>query len=62
MNLSIQGYRVSLLGIYGVNDDELVHNKDIFFEQLNEEIGKIGTTREIILCGDFNSRIGKKNK
>lgn len=30
------------------------------FEQLNEEMGKIGTTREIVLCGDLTSTVRER--
>lgn len=58
MNLTIKGHRLTILGAYGINDNALVNNKSEFFEKLNDEILKIGTTREILLLGDFNSRVG----
>jgi hypothetical protein len=42
--------------------DALTQNKEEFFEHLNEEISKIGTSREIIIMGDMNSRVGKKDQ
>ena len=59
MNLDIWGYRMTILGIYGVNDDATVKIKDDFYEQINDEIRKIGTSREIIVLGDLNGRVGK---
>lgn len=61
MNLTIKGYRVTILGVYGVNNDAIVNIKDDFFEQLNDEITKIGTSREIIILGDLNCRTGREN-
>ncbi|XP_072397944.1 uncharacterized protein [Diabrotica undecimpunctata] len=60
MNITIKGSRIAILGVYGINEDALVNSKDTFFEQLNDEIIKVGTSREIILLGDFNSRVGWK--
>lgn len=50
LNLSIQ-YKLKIIGAYGINDK--------LFEQLNKQIGGIGTTREVILCGDFCSRVNR---
>ncbi|XP_030747147.1 craniofacial development protein 2-like [Sitophilus oryzae] len=60
MNLSLHGKNITIIGVYAVNDDTLVKDKEEFFEQLSYEISKIGQSREIILTGDLNSRIGKK--
>ncbi|XP_030752879.1 craniofacial development protein 2-like [Sitophilus oryzae] len=60
MNLSLHGKNITIIGVYAVNDDTLVKDKEKFFEQLSYEISKIGQSREIILTGDLNSRTGKK--
>nr|XP_018896775.1 PREDICTED: uncharacterized protein LOC109030332 [Bemisia tabaci] len=60
MNLTVYGHRIALLGVYGVNDDAPVGLKDQFFEQLNEEIEQIGTTREVLIMGDLNGRTGSR--
>lgn len=60
INLNVHEYKVSILGIYAVNDDEPLNVKDSFFQHLNDEIQRIGATREVILLGDFNSRTGKR--
>ena len=60
MNLNLHGHKITVLGVYGVNDDASVSAKDQFFEQLNDEIVKIGDTREVIVMGDLNSRIGHR--
>ncbi|XP_043485867.1 craniofacial development protein 2-like [Polistes fuscatus] len=62
VNMNIYGYRTTILGVYGVNEDALVANKDEFYEQLNDEIVKVGNTREIILLGDLNGRTGNKKQ
>ncbi|XP_044757727.1 craniofacial development protein 2-like [Coccinella septempunctata] len=59
MNLTIYGHRTTIIEVYGVNDDSLVSTKDKFFEDLKNEIMKVGKSREIIILGDLNSRVGK---
>ncbi|XP_072395381.1 uncharacterized protein [Diabrotica undecimpunctata] len=49
-------------GIYDVNDDANLAEKDQFYDLLNETLIKVGNQREIILLGDFNSRVGKREK
>lgn len=60
MNLTLHGHKITLLGVYGVNDDALVAVKDRFFEQLNDEVLKVGAAREVILIGDLNGRTGHR--
>lgn len=54
------GYKLTILEVYAVNDDAPVNVKDQFFEKLNDEIVKVGTTRELIVLGNLNGRTGKK--
>ncbi|XP_045463868.1 craniofacial development protein 2-like [Harmonia axyridis] len=60
ININIHQRPVTILGIYAISDDEPISVKEEFFEQVHEEIGKIGKTRELVVMGDFNSRIGRK--
>ncbi|XP_063924682.1 uncharacterized protein LOC135138634 [Zophobas morio] len=60
INLTIKGYKITILGVYGINDDSLDNVKEDFFEQLNDEINRIGTSREIIILGELNYRIGQE--
>ena len=60
MNLTLHGHKITLLGVYGVNDDATVLVKDQFFEQLNDEVLKVGATREVIVMGDLNGRTGQR--
>ena len=62
MNLTIYGYRITILGIYAITEDALIELKDRFFEQLHQVISTIGSSREIILLGDLNSRVGKQEQ
>lgn len=52
--ISIYVYRIIILGV-------LVEKNDEFFEQLHNEIEKVRTSRELIMMGDINSRVGKKD-
>lgn len=61
INMNIRGYRLTIIGVYAVNDDSPTASKDAFFQQLNDEIIKTGKTREIFLLGDLNSRTGKSD-
>ena len=60
MNLNLYGHKITLFGVYGVNDDATVAVKDQFFEDLNEEITKVAAGREVIVMGDLNSRTGRR--
>lgn len=60
MSLNLHGHKITVLGVYGVNDDASVGAKDQFFEQLNNEILKIGDMREVIAIGDLNGRTGHR--
>lgn len=62
MNLMIYGYRTTIVRVYGVNDSSLVNTKDKFLEDLNNKIGKVGKTREIIILGDPNNIVEKDNE
>lgn len=58
MNLTIWGHKIT--EICWVNDDTTVDKKKDLYEQLNDEIRTIGTSREIIILGDLNEQVGKK--
>lgn len=59
VNMSLGGHKTTIPGCYAVND-ALINTKEEFFEVLNEELTKIGTSREIILMGDLNSRVERR--
>ncbi|XP_030767310.1 craniofacial development protein 2-like [Sitophilus oryzae] len=59
INMTVRENRITIFGVYGINDDSLVNVKEKFFEDLNNEITKVGKTREIIILGDLNCRLGK---
>lgn len=60
VNLDIFGHKITILGIYGINENGSVSEKNVFFQELNDQIMKIGRSRELIVLGDLNSRIGRK--
>ncbi|XP_072380599.1 uncharacterized protein [Diabrotica undecimpunctata] len=51
---------IVILGVYGPMDNSLVAEKDQFMDTLQEEIGKVRPTQEIIIAGDLNGRAGKR--
>ncbi|PSN48016.1 hypothetical protein C0J52_23478 [Blattella germanica] len=57
--LSIFGQQTEIVGVYAINDDELVEKKEAFFETLSEVLEKGNPNHEVILIGDLNSRVGK---
>jgi len=48
------------LCVYATSNDKLDLEKVQFYEKMNEIWINIGTTREIILLGDFNGHTGTK--
>ena len=52
---------IGIIGIYEPNEDNVVTVKNEFFANLNKEIVKSGSGRQLILMGDMNGRIGRKN-
>lgn len=60
VNITINQKPVTILGLYAISDDEPLTKKDEFFEQVSDEIMKIGKSREIIVLGDLNSRVGRR--
>lgn len=60
VNMNIYQTPITILGVYAVSDDEPFSIKDEFFERVNDEINKIGNTREVIIVGDLNSRVGQR--
>jgi endonuclease/exonuclease/phosphatase (EEP) superfamily protein YafD len=61
LHMNMFGKKLCILGIYAISDDENVLRKEDFLGKLNEVIDEIGNSRGILIAGDFNSRIGKKN-
>ena len=60
LDMNIRGYKLTIIGIYAPNEDNGATVKDEFFANLNEEIVKSGSGRQLILMGDMNGRIGRK--
>ena len=59
MNLYRQ--KITLFGVYGVNDDATGNQQEDFFEQLHDGTVEIGNIREIILMRNLNGRTGIRN-
>ncbi|XP_072377991.1 uncharacterized protein [Diabrotica undecimpunctata] len=60
VNININQTPVTILGVYAISDDQSIAAKDEFFEKLNDIITNIGKSRELIVLGDLNSRVGQR--
>ena len=60
LDMNICGYKLTIIGIYAPNEDNKTTVKDEFFANLNEEIIKSGSGRQLILMGDMKGRTGRK--
>jgi exonuclease III len=58
--MNIWGYKLTIIGVYAPNEYSRATVKDEFFANLNEEIVKSGSGRQLTLMGDMNVRIGRK--
>lgn len=58
MNLTIHGFKMIIFGL--INKVDLVNKKKDFFEKLHQKISSIGSSREGIILGDLNRKIGNK--
>jgi len=60
VNINHLGTKITVLSVYAPSNDKLNLEKDQFYDKPNETLVNIGTTREIILLGDFNGHTGTK--
>lgn len=60
VKININKKPMTILGIYAISDDEPSITKDEFFEKVNDEITKLGKTRELIIFVDLNSKTSRK--
>jgi len=60
VNINHLGIKITLLCVYAPSNNKVDLEKDQFYEKLNETLINIGTTRKIILLGDFNGHAGTK--
>lgn len=61
VNLNHRGHKITAIGIYAPTNDADATVKDDFFGCLDDILTSTGNQREVILMGDLNSRVGKKN-
>jgi len=61
VNVNILKTRFTVVGVYGPNEDELVANKEHFYETLQRVVTAFGNNRELVLIRDFNARPGRSN-
>ena len=60
LNLTLYGREIAILAVYGPTDDSSAAEKDYFMNTLQDEITKIKQNYEIIIAGDLNGRVGKR--
>lgn len=60
IHMSIRNRKLAIFAIYAPSEDEHVQKKEEFYEQLQAALDEVGDSREKILMGDFNARIGSK--
>ena len=58
--MNMWGYKLTVIGIYAPKEDNGAAVKDQFFANLNEEIVKSGSGRQLILMGDMHGRTGRR--
>jgi len=60
LDVNIWDYKLTIIGIYAPKEDNGATVKDEFFANLNEEIVKSGSGRQLILMGDMHGRTGRR--
>lgn len=60
VNMSHKGHRVSVIGVYAPIEDAANTEKDQHYIAISDILSEIDNQREIIMMGDMNARIGKK--
>lgn len=57
MDIYRRGRVVTIIVLYGPNEDEMMKKKDTFWEKLNEIVK--GSNGSVIILRDVNGRVGK---
>ena len=58
--MNMWGYKLTIIGIYTLNEDNGGIVKDEIFAHLNEETVNSGSGRQLIIMGNMNGRTGRK--
>lgn len=61
MKTSLYGYKLTIMEVDTVHDDDSVSERYEFFQQHHEEIAKISQSRQLILLTGINSRVGSQD-
>ena len=61
MSLQTQAGKVNLISVYAPTLDADPEVKDQFYDDLNDAVSAIPSEEEVILLGDFNTRVGRDN-
>jgi hypothetical protein len=57
-NINQLGTKITVICVFAPSDEKVNLEEVTFYDKLNETLVNIGTTREIILLGDFNDHTG----
>jgi len=60
ININHLGTKITVLCVYALSNNKVNLEKVQFYKKLNEMLVNIGTTREIILLGDYNGHTDTK--
>lgn len=56
------GHKILIIGVYAPHDDANLEINEEFFEVLISILSSTGSSKEVIVMGDFNGRISRKAK
>lgn len=62
MDPEVFGHKLRLIGAYAPTDDTTADIKEIFFEDLTRMLDTVGNRKNVVLMGDFNGRIGRRQE
>lgn len=61
IRIKIHEQMLTIIGVYAINDNVRAEEKEEFFNILDEQIESVSKQSELIIIGDLNSRVGKKD-
>lgn len=60
MTISAYGYKTTVIGVYGPNDDSDQETKDKFWRDLENTLDETKRHQEVVIIGDLNARVGSR--
>lgn len=61
VKMEAHGRQIIVIGVYGPNEDSPIAEKEKFLEALQDEIRKVKKHQELIIAGDLNGRVGRRD-